>query len=204
MFCSCLLGANTKFSLYISTISVRQHNIMDMQKSKWLGDGPATRGYMYMMDDMFNEIGGYSEAAKRDIVSEHMRATKDLGLISDLAAFDRAGDVFPLGPEYSYAFLQRSVFRRAERAECLVEREKGQKAREAELQKYLKEGERFKEEHEKRVREGKGAGPYMMAATGEGDGTKKTRAQKNAERKAIIAEETRRRRLTRKPGAPPL
>ena len=47
----------------------------DLAKAKWLGGGPAMRTCIYMMEDMFTEIGGYSEAAKRDIVPEHVGAS---------------------------------------------------------------------------------------------------------------------------------
>ena len=151
--------------LYVSLATAsgfhKQNAIVDLSKAKWLGDGPVMRAYMNMMEDMFEEIGGFSDHAKREIVSEHMRFSQDPNILADLACFDRAGDMYPPGPEYTFEFLKRSVYRRTERAEFVVEREKGLKAREKEVNSFLKEGEKLRKEHEQRVREGKVA-PWAM------------------------------------------
>ena len=46
----------------------------------------------------------------------------------------------------------------------MIEREKGLKAREAEVNKFLKEGEKYRKEHEQRVRDGRGSGLWALPA----------------------------------------
>ena len=84
-------------SLSTSVGYCKQHAIMDLNRARWLGDGPVMRTYITMMEDMFAEIGGFSDTMKRELVSEHMRASADPNILSDLAHFDRAGDTFPRG-----------------------------------------------------------------------------------------------------------
>ena len=112
--------------------------------------------------------------------------------MADIAHFDRAGDTFPPGLEFTFDFLRRSIYRRSERAERLIEREKGLKAR-----RFLKEGEKYRKEHEQRIREGRGSGPWALAAADDVDDVeqkrKGNRQRKNAERKAKIAEEKKKK-----------
>ena len=152
-------------SLQTSTSLHKQHTIKDINASHWLGDGPAMREYVFQMEDMFNEVGGYSEEAKREIVSEHMRCSRDPWIQSDLAHFDCQGDMAPPGRDYTYRFLVNSLYRRVERADQTIEKEKELVARKAHRQKYIDAAKKHTAEQEKREKEGRGPAAWAMAAT---------------------------------------
>ena len=88
-----------------------------------------------------------------------------------------------------------------QRAERWIEREKGLKARGNEVNTFLREGGKYRKEHEQRIREGKGSGPWALAAADDVDDVeqkrKENRQRKNAERKAKIAEEKKKKAAER-------
>ena len=81
---------------------------MELSTMTWLGDGPLIAMYMRRMERHFAQMSlqqPHTPVMKRDIISNHMRSSKDQTILTDLAIFDEAGDRQPVGWQYSFDFL---------------------------------------------------------------------------------------------------
>ena len=61
--------------------------------------------YIRMMEDLWNDLGIYTEFQKRDLVAGHLEAIKDEYLKADLACYRS----IPLGPCHTFQLLCDSI-----------------------------------------------------------------------------------------------
>merc|ERR1712051_799652 len=101
------------------------------------------KGYARMMEDIFNDIGTYTDAQKREIVYPHVKQTKDPLLIADLALYQRAAESYPQGPEFSYKFLKAAMRRRTEETDREKAMANRTAAREKQFKKYQDEAKQL-------------------------------------------------------------
>jgi hypothetical protein len=137
------------FMTFATTHSLCQYaSHMDISRSKWLGDGMMRCMYMRMMEDLWEDLGNYTEVQKRDIVAGHMESSNDPYLKSDLAEYKRHGSTIPLGPNHTHQFLWDAIKRRiAEftKKQALSNRDK---ARQKEMNQIKAEAARYNASHD--------------------------------------------------------
>ena len=83
------LSTNNSLTQYASQL--------DMARIKWMGDGTMLALYMGTMEDLWDDLGTYTEEQKRDQVASQMRESDDQFIKADLAEFYRAGGGLPYG-----------------------------------------------------------------------------------------------------------